>query len=923
MIRERLDPSDRRPPLHDSPPAIRLAVGIDDPRREQLLLQVIEATGEFVATEQCLSAVELVDVVRHDRVDAVLVGAGLHRLSPRTIADMGGARMPMVVLAPDPDAPHWSHPNGIVLGPSAQPEQILEALREVLRRPHAPAPIRGTETGTDRIPTLPATARVAECTVYTFAGGPNSPGRTTISEAVATTLSSREPTILVEADLAGARLDARLDADPERNLYVLATHSTPRTPAQWERELAWATQPLSRHSPHGSLLCGIPKPEMRRAVTTSFFRDLVGQLRRRYRYVVIDTGEDLLGIDTEMHRLAVELADEVVLIVSADVEGLREGRKARRLLLQQLGVTEGRLSIVVNKYDRRHHAGKPDIEEAMEQPVAAYVPWDYEAVERARAAQQSVMLGRNIALRREILSLAERAHGGRIDTSLDSAQPADRFRWLRARRPRRTGRQNRPLLAPGDPPSRPPGHAAQQTPLDAKRSDGNAAPSGDDRRAGRVASTAPDNRAPQRRELARFVDRNGSGEVVTVEKEIIPAAVRRPNHGPPSIQREERAMSEERQQPEDQKQASAGSAVPSFVAASVLVEEGAPEGAPDVGNGSCATSECSQVLTSDPGMRPPDYDLRRYTPHPAASPWQQATRWLRKRSHAVRLEEEHDARIRESGSLLDVGSRILPFISSKGGVGKTSTSLALGQVLAQVEGANPKLCEVNPDFANIDQLLGGAPKGRTIEHLLEHTEEVQRGGYTALRGYLTQWGRLDVLLAPGRPEVMERMSPREYQQAIDILCWYSQYILLDCGTAPTQPLNRYAISRAHHVVFLSRPENATMVPTLEAIDYVAGLRYPRNKVRALRETTLVVNDCGFGGRDPVDVGRVRAALPEVNVQVLPHSPRLRELLDDGALDIGNMPADYRRAIKGLLASVMQRLAETQYRGALGVENGAG
>ncbi len=367
----------------------------------------------------------------------------------------------------------------------------------------------------------------------------------------------------------------------------------------------------------------------------------------------------------------------------------------------------------------------------------------------------------------------------------------------------------------------------------------------------------------------------------------------------------------------------AGTTVPLRGSTSVPTQERVPEVMLELDNGTCATSQDSQASTSDAGIWAPGPDLRRYTPHPAVSPWQQATRWLRKRSRGVRLEEENDARIREYSSRLDVGSYILPFISSKGGVGKTSTSLALGQVLAQVEGANPKLCEVNPDFANIDQLLGGAPKGRTIEHLLEHTEEVQKGGYTALRGYLTQWGRLDVLLAPGRPEVMERMSPREYQQAIDILCWYSQYILLDCGTAPTQPLNRYAISRAHHVVFLSRPENATMVPTLEAIDYVAGLRYPRNKVRALRATTLVVNDCGFGGRDSVDVARVRAALPEVNVQVLPHSPRLRRLLDDGALNIGNMPADYRRAIKGLLASVMQRLVETQYRGAQGVENGAG
>lgn len=324
-----------------------------------------------------------------------------------------------------------------------------------------------------------------------------------------------------------------------------------------------------------------------------------------------------------------------------------------------------------------------------------------------------------------------------------------------------------------------------------------------------------------------------------------------------------------------------------------------------------ATGEAQMPLrrTAQPDVRP---DLRAYTPGASRSALQRAAHWLRTRSAAARLEDEHDARIQQVNAQLSIGTHIIPFISSKGGVGKSTTSLTLGLALSQVEGAGPKLCEVNPDFANIAQLLGNAPKGRTIEHLLEHVPEVERGGYTALREYLTQWGRLDILLAPSHPEVMEQMSPESYRQAIDVLCWYSSWILLDCGTAPTQPLNHYAISRAHHVVFMSRPENATMVPTLTAVEYVAGLRRPEDKLRALRETTLVVNDAT--GRDPVDVAKVRAALPEVNVQVLPHSDRLRTRLDDGTLDMHNMPVAYRRAVKALLASVMERLLEASEPG---------
>ncbi len=96
-------------------------MAVADPGREQVLVQVLEATGEFVVAEQCLSAEELVDAVRQDGVDAVVARVGLHRLTAGAIADIERTRTPVVLLAPNPEDGRWQSRNGVVLGAAAAP----------------------------------------------------------------------------------------------------------------------------------------------------------------------------------------------------------------------------------------------------------------------------------------------------------------------------------------------------------------------------------------------------------------------------------------------------------------------------------------------------------------------------------------------------------------------------------------------------------------------------------------------------------------------------------------------------------------------------------------------------------------------------------------------------------------------------------
>ncbi len=331
----------------------------------------------------------------------------------------------------------------------------------------------------------------------------------------------------------------------------------------------------------------------------------------------------------------------------------------------------------------------------------------------------------------------------------------------------------------------------------------------------------------------------------------------------------------------------------------------------------------SLPMTPPPGIPVPD--LRTRPPVPVV-PWStRAQRWMRERTQPGRIETECDAKIADCMAMLSTGCRILATIGPKGGPGKTTVALTTGLVLAEVPLARPIVVELNPDWGTIDQALGDA-NPRTIQDLLQNLTAISQAGIGLLQGYVTMWGRLPVLTAPSDPQEMARLDPRDYERVLKLLSVHYNLIILDCGTAFTQRLNQFAIQAADHLQVVGWPDHPTMQKTVAAIDYLASSRYAHDyqgvlaeltvdhaavRARTLADMTLVVNGTGFpSGAVPVDVAKVRMVVSGLNAVVpLPYSAPLRRMLGDGTLTMDALPADYRRAVKGLLVAVLGRLAD--------------
>lgn len=405
----------------------RVITGLGDAEREQRLLVGLAAAG-YVVAHRCLTADEVVEAARLPGAEAVLVASGLHRLSGSTIAAVAGSGKRVVVLGADRIR---GVPGNLPL--TALPlDADIDAVRTALDAATSlTPPLDGPASPALELPgRLDATSEEPGSTltpVVAIVSGHGSPGRTTLAINLAAALGAAAgPTVLIDADLAGPSIAAQLGLDPTRNLYMLA-HASPETAREWTRGIEQETQPLGRRGGEGVVLCGVPKPEMRSGVSGRFFDRLLLELSTRFRYVIVDTPELAATGDDGCGGVAVRRAGRVLLVSGADVVSLWHTKTALQALTGYYRRPADSLAVVVNRYDRRHHHRRKEIEWALQVPLAAILPHDQSGVQRALGVQVAAVLHERSRIARATLDLAGRLHGGDIVLPPDPERPTHRF----------------------------------------------------------------------------------------------------------------------------------------------------------------------------------------------------------------------------------------------------------------------------------------------------------------------------------------------------------------------------------------------------------------------------------------------------------------------------------------------------------------
>lgn len=149
------------------------------------------------------------------------------------------------------------------------------------------------------------------------------------------------------------------------------------------------------------------------------------------------------------------------------------------------------------------------------------------------------------------------------------------------------------------------------------------------------------------------------------------------------------------------------------------------------------------------------------------------------------------------------GSRRVVVMSRKGGVGKTTITLALGSTFALLRGDRVIAVDANPDAGNLAHRVA-PPHDRTVTDVLRDLEQITT--YATLRRYTSQAAesRLEVLASDDDPRIGMALDRDDYHRLIGLLDRFYNLILLDTGTGILDSANQGLLTEADQVVLVVR-----------------------------------------------------------------------------------------------------------------------
>jgi pilus assembly protein CpaE len=146
-----------------------------------------------------------------------------------------------------------------------------------------------------------------------------------------------------------------------------------------------------------------PRPEFAEKINGENFARILEFLRRQYDYVVVNTSSFI----SDPVLAALDASEVVVLISSQQINPIRNTRLFLDLW-EGLGMDKSRLILTINRFDSDNPITTDKMRERLRHPIAALLPEDNEAAQRADALGKPVLQsGRDSELARAITQLSD------------------------------------------------------------------------------------------------------------------------------------------------------------------------------------------------------------------------------------------------------------------------------------------------------------------------------------------------------------------------------------------------------------------------------------------------------------------------------------------------------------------------------------
>lgn len=264
-------------------------------------------------------------------------------------------------------------------------------------------------------------------------------------------------------------------------------------------------------------------------------------------------------------------------------------------------------------------------------------------------------------------------------------------------------------------------------------------------------------------------------------------------------------------------------------------------------------------------------------------------------------EQQHAAeligRIRAS---LD-GVHKVAFVSSKGGVGKSTMTVAVGNVIARARGDRVIAVDVDPDLGDLSARFSerGGPQAN-IEQMAS-LQNIERYSNVRLHTVMNN-DRLELLGAQNDPKSTYTLGPEDYAATMKILDLHCNVILLDCGTSITDPLFTTIAGDVTGLVVVASQDVRGVEGALATLNWLYAHGFD-----GLLPRTVVALNATRDGLPLVDFKVVENEFGKFVSEVF-RVPYDRHLADGLAVEFSALKLRTRRAVLELAGGVAQQFS---------------
>jgi MinD-like ATPase involved in chromosome partitioning or flagellar assembly len=267
-------------------------------------------------------------------------------------------------------------------------------------------------------------------------------------------------------------------------------------------------------------------------------------------------------------------------------------------------------------------------------------------------------------------------------------------------------------------------------------------------------------------------------------------------------------------------------------------------------------------------------------------------------SRAVRERKALDRRISHP---FDHGSRFVPVLTRKGGVGKTTVTTLLGMALAEVRDDRVLGIDANPDRGTLAERVARST-GATVRDVVNLASGIS--SFTDFAELVSKdKTRFHVLASDTDPLLSEAFDEDDYNVVADQAARFYSIVLTDCGTGVVHSVMRPTLERADGLVVVSGgsvDEARLASETLTWLEANGYAELVRRAVVALNTATQGTNVVKLDEIEQHFVSRVR------DVVRIPYDPYLAA---GSIVDWSRLSPYTREAARELAALVVEGMAE--------------